>query len=296
MSRAKRILGLGAVVLVVAAAMIGGKLFLEHRWRQQLDQRLAGFAPVKVTYGRLNVSLPFYDTHIFNIRVERPGARGALTIREITVDRLDTAHPVPRYLHARIRGVVESLAAAPPSSRRFLHQYGYKTLRGNYEINYEYDPASSILDLRSFIADLQDMGRLEAKLRLQGFELYDAGGVVQPAPDFSVAGGRIEYTDNSLVGRVVAARARQRHMSRTEFLRSLDRRLNQAAARQSDSRLKHIADELVSFLHKPGRLYVTLKPPKPVSLPQIIADASVDPAKLPDLLGLEVRAQPRVRH
>ncbi len=135
------------------------------------------------------------------------------------------------------------------------------------------------------------MGRLEARLRLHEFHLYESSSNATPAPDFTLASARLTYTDASLVDRILTETAREQGMTKQAYLQAVDKQLEESVTTQSDARMKAIAGQLKTFLDNPGRIHVAVNPEKPVTLPQLLAKASVSPAELPNLLMLDVRAE-----
>ena len=291
MSRARVFWGIGIVVVLAAAGMVAAKYYMEHQWRQELDQRLAKLQPLNVTYEGLRVSLPFYRTHIANIRMTGQAGRGPVTVREVVVERMDLEHRVPHYLHARVVGLEESLENVSGSTGNLFQKYGYQKIHADYEIDYQYDADAKVMEVRRLIADLDRIGRLEASLSLRDFHLYESSKNATPAPDFSLAGGRLTYTDASLVDRILEEAAREQGMTKQAYLQAVDKQLDEAVSKESDARMKAITAQLKIFLDKPGRLHVAINPEKPVTLPQLFAKASVSPAELPSLLALDVRAE-----
>ena len=291
MSRARVFWGVGVVVVLAAVGMVAAKYYMEYQWRQELDQRLAKLQPLNVTYEGLRVSLPFYHTHISNIRMTGQAGRGPVTVREVVVERMDLGHRAPHYLRARVVGLEENLENPSRGTGNLFRKYGYQKIHANYEIDYDYDANAKVMDVRRLIADLDRIGRLEVRLRLRDFHLYESSKNAPPAPNFSVANGRLVYTDASLVDRILEETAREQGMTKEAYLRAVDKQLDDAASTQPDARMKAIAGQLKTFLDKPGRIRVAINPEKPVTLPQLFAKASVSPAELPDLLALEVRAE-----
>ena len=148
---------------------------------------------------------------------------------------------------------------------------------------YNWDMAAGRVSLRGVGLAIDELGALEASATLD-----DVPRTVEEATAVTLAGGRIRYTDASLVDRAFAMAAEQQGV---EPAMVRDRLIGEfAPVLLAQGIPAEIVEALATFAREPKALTVTIAPPTPVLLLALGGADEMPPGDLIALLGITVTA------
>ncbi len=150
-------------------------------------------------------------------------------------------------------------------------------------VAYAWDMAAGRIALQRVRLAIDELGALEASATLA-----DVPRELEEVAAVTLAGGRIRFTDASLVDRAFAAAAAQEG-SEPEAVR--EQVLTELAPMLlAEGIPPEIVEALATFTREPKTLTLTLAPPEPVLLLALAGAAEMPPAQLITLLGITVTA------
>ena len=164
------------------------------------------------------------------------------------------------------------------------------TGEGTYDLD-TLDSASSMQ------FDSEQLGSLELSFAGRALELADptmakmaAGSADLPSPTLSRL--HLDYRDRGLVEEMTNRIAETMGVDRETFAVQMITFARIPFAQTMTPRLENMFRAAQDFLTSPGRLTISLTPPEPVPVDEMLSSGMVDPAALGDRLELEVRASP----
>lgn len=280
------------LAVVVAAGGFGYQLWLQNQAEQRVAEVAAllekGDRPVQVEYGEVEVGWSPMPVIVHDVAVAL-GDEAPTLIEKFTVADYATEDGLATALHVRAEGIAQDLSDLGEEQATLLRKLGYNTMRGAYEMAYDYDPDQQVLELKQLRADVEDMAGIGLELRLSDFDLESAvRGGAQAYPEFKVDKFAITYRDASLVRRLIREAAKEQGVSEEEFVAQL---LLDVEAQAGDDRLmQQLAQELRSFLKDPQQLTISGEPEQAVAVMEVMAAAMLKPDELPQMLNLQVKA------
>lgn len=289
MFRRRRLLVITALVaLALAIAAWGGRHMLEQRAETQARHYLALAMPhAEVSWDRLRISLPHLHTVLEDVTLTYQEHEEPVRVDEIRILALDRHHAVPHHLHARVTGVAVPLSQLPPAQRMLAEQLGFdNTLHADYELDYRFQPKRETLELHRLGLTLVDGGALSLTASLENIrpQSLQQRGPAELAR-VRLREGRLVYHDDSLVGR-----ARSWYGNSNGEGADLTDELETYQDPEAPDEYRQALEELRQFLREPRRLEITSLPENPVTLPEVVTTAVLQPRRLPRLLGLQVTA------
>jgi hypothetical protein len=182
---------------------------------------------------------------------------------------------------AQQRAIVQSLGYTGPFVVNIAAEGGYET-------------KSNTLDLRSFVIDTTDVGKIGIVGKFSSLPLSQ---LADPAKSQQVAStGKLDkfslrFDNAGIVEKVLDMQAKQSGMKKEEFVAqitgALPFMLNFIG---NDAFQKKVADAVTSFLNQPKSITVSVAPSEPIEFTKIYGTAQSAPNTLPDLLGADISA------
>ncbi len=206
-----------------------------------------------------------------------------------------TVPPIPTSFHARTEGLKVPVAAIDdPEAQALLEALGLETVVWSDETRLYWDEATLELRLERMMVDVEGLGRAELSARLANvpkslFEDPENQGqmalVVAQFVDASLT-----FKDAGLTKKGLAHIAAAQNIPENVFREALVAQATQMTAPIQNAAFTQMVTEAASkFLDNPGELKVTLTPPNPVPLAQILGSMAA-PQTLPDLLAVKIVA------
>lgn len=184
-----------------------------------------------------------------------------------------------------------------------LQAFGYDRLSLDLVLAGRWDAETGRADVRELRIAGKDAGALTMSAEASGLTpaaiaatrqaLEDIPALLERLQTISFSSLTVAYDDAGLAERLLARTAEEADITREALAEGLAATAgNLVAALQNPEFAARVTEALQTFLTDPGALTVSANPPQPVSAAQVLAAAVVNPALLPDLLGLSVSAAP----
>ncbi len=275
----KRYVLAGVVIAALVGGYVGAKTYATKEARNRIDSALADYSTlVDVTYGDVDVSIPFLNTSIRKVDIRPIKASESITIDEVEIVELDVKHRLPERLHVRLRGLnLPRGTAQMLDSNSFgaIAEGGTKDLLGNFELQWKLDKK----DLRfSFAADVNELFSAELSASLGNFSFtFDEQMRWDVLLRSFLALGNtivrevsINFADDSLFDRMLVAEAKKAKMNinmlGAKLLADVDAELAKTKSERERKNMLAFQD----FLVKGGALTLTATPKQGVPISKII--------------------------
>ncbi|MEO8667096.1 MAG: hypothetical protein ABI399_01155 [Bauldia sp.] len=239
---------------------------------------------------------PFRSVRLTGIKLASSEGAAPVTIDEVVSDFGDVKPGEPRGFAMRagpIKATIDVLADTP-NYRHVLELLGYSDLTVNVASEGGYDDKTDTLFLRSFSIDTANVGKLTVSGKFSGMSLGriavkdDSVGTTAQAKLDNL---QVHFANSGIVERVIDMQANATGSTRDEVI-------EQATAVATVTFMlagniafsEKIATAVGTFLADPKTLTFTATPATPVTIGKIFAAAIGAQETLPDLLGVDVKA------
>lgn len=293
------------IVMLLLAAYGAVKAGMYYHARYTVERMLVPISRVlDIHYKDLSVSL-FGPVSINGIVVRRPGGWREIHIRRVSLldYERDADYPLPRHLAIEMRGLrfnVSQIHAHDSSLPLFLRQseyapqlllasdlraLGYDELEANAGLDFRFDRHSGDLQL-DWTDEIKKLGSLHLRLAVTG---YDPGQRYSRNNRLKFRSAQLVYTDASYLDRVYRLLAEKKGEDAKAYRHALLAQFNGAVARYRIALDTTSLKALQTFIVRPYRLRVSLRPDAPVLVEHL---HFYKPGDLPRLLNLQIRADP----
>lgn len=271
----------GASQVTIASLDAGGFDF------HDAAERLVGGAPLSAD---LVNGIRIGDLVVAGVTGRVPSA-GDFTIARIVIDGIGFGNGVLESAHAGIEQLHlgDAILARTPSAAAALRSLDLRGLTISAAIGYRWDIARQAITLDRTALRIDELGSLDVDARVDAVsptqslqELRDAAVVTQAT---------LRYRDASFAGRLIAAGAAQAQIDPPAMRqRLIDIVQERAANLGSGPAVASLVGALADFIRAPGSLTVTMKPPVPLPLSDLLMQHDQDPQTLLDRLGVAASA------
>ncbi len=193
----------------------------------------------------------------------------------------------------RVRGFEMRADKAKPATRAWMERLGYAKITVDVEYAYRYRPGLRELTIEKFRISGKQLGTLNFEARIGNVTRIDAVTLPQfvaIALQAVVRGGRLDFEDASLVGRLIRDRARLAGQSEAAYRATVITGIDAEMRRTKSASLRRQLQHVRAFVAKPGRITVELAPKRPV--PVLLVAGVRDTGLLQRILGVKVTAKP----
>ncbi|HUH85292.1 MAG TPA: hypothetical protein VLX85_11845 [Stellaceae bacterium] len=239
----------------------------------------------------------FFDRyHVADVKAQSPFA-GSLSLKDITATMSGTVDKPTgaRFDMSDLAIDLTMLALVKP-----MRNFGYRsvTFEAHAEAKYDYDAKTAELTEATFGAP--EMGTLSANYRLSNFPFDTLQGITNPeafgiaAGAIGIDGAALRYDDASLVDHLFAVAADNLHQTPEQARQTVIGMIEQQKADLSKTflsgmpRVLDAFDQVIAFLREPKSIRLSVKPPGPISVAQLMLIGKEQPGKVLDLLGVTV--------
>ncbi len=287
------IIGIGALCLVVGL-VIGLKVFTKHMGRMTVEEAvhfLGGH--LRIEYAQKSDN-PAAGTIKYNNLKIRPKihSRFDLDIEECVLAL--TPGPGPRDLPQRLKARLSGIRPVNPEKVESLAALGYDDLVLEADLDLEIWPDKKRITLRQISLNGDGAGSLFGHLALSGMELDLDTTLAQAREKLlqaSLVMMDLEYSDDSLVERLVKARAAEVEKSPEEVLEEAVAHLRERSGEEEDAIKARALAVLAEFIRNPGTVSARARPPEPVPLARIWESKELSSGEWPRELNLVIEAE-----
>jgi hypothetical protein len=233
-----------------------------------------------------------YEVEGLDMTVPETG-RTQIGKAEMTVST--TVSPVPTSFHMRNQGIrVPVSSIEDPEAEALFAALGLQEIVFSDETRIYWDEATLDLRLERMMVDIEGVGRAEVSAHLANVpkELFEdpenQGQMALVVAQFVDAS--MTFKDAGLASKGLAHVAETQGIPENVFREALVAQAAEMTAPiQNESFTSMVSEAASSFLKNPGELKITMRPPKPVPLAQILGSLAA-PQTLPDLLAVNISA------
>ncbi len=226
------------------------------------------------------------DIALSGIAAQVPGF-GLVTVTRIGLDGLGFGHGVLESAHAAIEQlhVTDAMLARTPAAAAAMQSLNLHALTISAALGFHWDVAQQSVTLDRTELRIDELGDLGFDGRVEG---------LSPALDMQslrdhavVREARIRYRDASLAGRLIAASAAQAQTDVASMRQNLiDAMQQRALSLGSGPAVANLVSAVTDFIQAPNSLSLTIKPPVPLPLSDLLMQHDQDPQTLLDRLGV----------
>lgn len=303
--------GIGEMMLVgLDAPNLPEGISAKLDWAAIGDIEFAEYAPMEDIIGKL-ISDPTYGENnalevartfmprslayeLEGLEVNVPEI-GLTALGKLETTLLTTVPPIPTSLFSKTDGLrIPVKAVQDPQAQALFQGLGLETIVWSDEARLYWDEATQDLRLERLMIDVEGVGRAEASLRFANvpkalFEDPEGQGQLAAISaqfvDASITFNDAGLTDNGLKFISEAQGIPQEALKQALIAQAA----GATAPIQNEAFTKMVSDAASKFLNDPKDLKITLTPPNPVPLAQILGSMAA-PQTLPDLLNVKIEA------
>lgn len=191
----------------------------------------------------------------------------------------------------KVKNLFIDAQAMDPQERASLEMLGLKELRLSLVLDYQAKLKEEIAQLKELSINGDDLGDLMLKAQLSGIKIdlenpeasLDACSTTAIIDNVSFM-----YEDKGLVKKSLENQAKQANMSYEQFVEQQVKPMLAQAKQMNSPEIAQLAQAMEKFLNDPGTLKITINPPKPLKIMELMS--MQDPAQQAKALGLVAEA------
>jgi len=249
-----------------------------------------------IQYGKIQVGLIRSTFGMQDIQLRLAGFQEPIYIDRIDLDVSERGYQIPPRAKAEIKGIhLSTRHGLFNPVRTDLEAMGYQDIAGLITLAYHYDAAGKRLNLNDVIIRADQMGSVRFDLALTDLDLSrlakkssgpDIATLLTTVPMIGVAGGRLTYSDDSFLQRLLHRSAEQSGQKPSVYRLKFKEKLKQLLEREENKRVRQILSTLKDFIDHPKSVTISLNPSKPVTVFQFLLMKK--PVDLLELLKVQV--------
>ena len=254
------------LALFLGVAYVGIQWFVNSQVEEGLGHAVAGVPNLNLAYSNLDVDLAARTLELDNVILGYNGQ--TVTVEKVLIERFDERNPTPHFVRGQALGVVLDRERADGFGLgSIMDSLDLETLRCDLELDYEYEPVSKLLQVRSTAVRMPDVGNVEGSMTLGNLDLADDR--LEKFIGVELVALRLRVEDHSLVERVLSSMGRMSGRDAAWAGVGVDRSLakSASAARRDDNpEASAVLENFRQFLREPEVAVLTAAPKQPVPL------------------------------
>lgn len=287
------------IAIAIVAVAAAGYLLLQRHAERSVRRQVASVAlripnVTAVDYRSARIDWADAGMHIEGVTVSLADPVENVFIDEVRVHDLDPAHDIPDRLDVEIVGI--RLPASQPRLQPlqpYLAEAGYTELVVDLRLVYRYDRNRRLLVIERLEVQAHDAGTLSLSARFGNVDLprllqnmSDRIYLLTALPGVSVAGAELNFADDTLTRRLMAAWARRTRQTPREVALAVNEAIEERFGPTNQPQTREALAGLQSFIAAPGTLRVAAEPPAPVSFLRFLW--ARNPSDFVKLLNIQV--------
>jgi|GEM_PF-4414162 len=282
------------LVLLVAGLAIGIKVFTKHVGQMTLGEAVVKAGRfLRIEYQEVKPNPASGTTKYRNLTITpRIKKRTALQIEECVVALRAGGRPgdLPQRLRLRLTGI----RPIHPEALEGLARLGYHDLTLDLDLDLEYRPEEERFTVHEISLNASRAGDLWLYLDLTRLGLTLETTLAEALERFHRAGlvlAELRYSDDSLVDRLIAARAEEEKKKPEEVKGELLGHLGDKAGQEGNPARAEALAALARFIDHPGRLSARASPREPTSFYELLHLPKLVRGDWPADIDLEVKTE-----
>lgn len=288
-----------ATVLVLA---IGGyfvaELVATQKFKQSLDEELVKLEKyAKIDYEHFRFRLLQRDYVLGDVTVRPKDSKSLILVDHVkaTCQDFDINLKTVKDLQINVDGIRfhEFVEGQEGETSPVLNGLGYEDPKFNLNLDYGYDPATRVVNVRHLNLGNDEIGKVEFQLQLSGIQSIDSNSLTAKDVIPQLTGllsamtfnsGELYYDDEGFAPRLIESHAELAGMTREEYVEMLVGRLKML-------KLLKLSDQVIlaleNFLKEPDTIRIVAKPPVPVNSMILMGGVMVGMSPM-DIFGIRV--------
>lgn len=252
-------------VIFVAVCYVGLIWFVNSEVRKGLDNAVAEVEGLTLTYTDLTVSIMDRRVSLQNVETTLPQGQ-YLTAEEVRITSFDQLNIFPHYMIAEATGVVfDTTPANVGSWSMFLQSLNIPTIDGDVALDYQYDPETKTLDLKTLTVKAPELGDIDISGTIDRLDSQ----LLRVEKIFGLRVGKasLTFTNHSLIDSLLQGSARGLNISTADALTLISEELTSLAEYAGRDENPVAENALLGFkryLNDPGSVTITANPVEPV--------------------------------
>jgi hypothetical protein len=283
----KQITGI-SIIVVLIAIFIGLKMYAANVAEAKVNEAIAKSANfVDIEYKNVSVDLIGMDVRISGILVSPADAKEKIKIDEIVVYDIDEKSDIPTFLSISFKGIELNMDELGEDAKQ-LRELGYNDkMMVNLNVSYDYNKEKKEIDIKKIGIGADEAGEINVSFRLGNISLEpeDIVGLIFTFPQVIFHEAKIEYSDDSLVERLMKLYAQEQQIAIEDFKKSLIENVEAEIVKEKDDFTRTALSEIKAFLEDPEKLSISASPEKPYPFGRIMrTDGPEDVIKLLNII------------
>ncbi|MDY0211456.1 MAG: hypothetical protein RBR06_00460 [Desulfuromonadaceae bacterium] len=288
MSKTARIIS-GVIVVVAMVAGIGVQAYADKQAQEHvriLTAKLGRY--VDIDYAKVKANLLDKSVTLENVSAKSAYTSETIKIAQILMSNIAVYSEIPARMNVLFEGI--EVSGFSSDSVRMLEALGYNSsLLANAELGYAYNVDKKELSVNRLSFGADNVGQLELSFTLGNIS-YDPEMPIAflfNLPRITIHAATFEYTDASLVDRLMEAEAQSRGMSLATMKEMFAHNAEIMLEQESDEFTRQSIKVLTDFIQNPAKISITLSPEHPQAIARIMR--STQPGELVRLLNIEIK-------
>ena len=287
----KIVVGIGVVVVLIAV-YFGVKIYAENIAEKKVNEAIAKAAVFSdIDYKNVNVDLLSMDVRVSDIVVSLVNTQNKIKIGEIVLYDIDDKSDIPSFLSMAINGIELNIQNLGENVTE-LTKLGYKDkLLVNLTTDYAYSKEKKELHIKGLGIGADEAGEIRVSLRLGNITLESEEllELLASYQQIIFHEAKIEYTDDSLVERLIELLAKEQQVTKEDYTKIGVRNIEAAIAEEKDEYVKNVLSQIKGFIINPKRISISASPSKPQPLGRIMRTMnSDDPKDIINFLNIQI--------
>lgn len=286
------------LIIDISAIFFAVGLFAKYIVKNKIETVISRYkGTVDITYQDIDVDLfqmglrpPKLKAFVKNVKITPTGKKDGIKIDSITI--YDINKPLGN-LHLTANGVNLKVTEQIFSDiTPYLTGLGFNYLRGNIDLDYNYDEGKKELKLNKLTVNIDRICSLELKLLIGNFPedtIFDLPSFSSDFPDMLLGSGEISITDHSFFNSLLQLHSKNNNIALESEIVKINALIDEkfSIAEPADNLSKNTVSVLKKFIFSPNKISFKIKPKNPVTFGLI---QEVGYSKLPQMLNLEAAA------
>lgn len=278
----------------ILVVLVGGGIGLQLYANQTATKRVeAAFASaeahdVKITHEGVRYSLMDGQVTVSRMVLAPIEEEGSpIKIDEMVIREIDDAEDVPAFADISIRGVQLTGETFGKGFSEGLKQLEYGDLRADLDLAYRFSEDRTEIKVDPVRLSIPQVADLECRLHLGNLAPIETAhpSVVAGFPTWKLHSLDLEYADQSLAPRMMAAFSKQNGIDAKEIIQST---IDQILKSGPPPAIAEGLAQAHRFVGNPGTLTLNAAPKEPMPLQQVVFPDN--PLLLLDTLGITLKA------
>ncbi|OGP62258.1 MAG: hypothetical protein A2V65_07905, partial [Deltaproteobacteria bacterium RBG_13_49_15] len=252
MGRKRRFIA-AAVILaaIIMAGYFGFKFHLEKIARQKVEDFISKTSGLmEIDYRKVSVNLIGLNAQVKDVTVKPQGEKEGIKIDKITLYKAREGKDKSHGVHIALNGISVH-ADQLIEDRDTVRDLGYQNIKADMEVDYDYDDRKREFRLNTLRIGAKEIGDIDFSLQLTNIELDPEKVILMlfSFPRIEINEAVLNFTDDSLVRRLLNFYAKKEGKTVDEAIRQLTVKMDEEITRANDPFVTQSMEAVKSFIY-----------------------------------------------